>query len=259
MRAPHAFGGASWALLAAAGVAALVVCVALLSLRGDSDSASVAEPRVDTQRASAAEFASPRVELPAAAASAPDAPAAAEPAPAQAPSAAPSGRVRVEVVSVDGAALADFALFAQRGAKQRTEQLTDASGLARFEALEVGAWNLLLGDHERPLAPPFALEVHEGENELVRLTLGAPLTELEVEVFDEAGRPAPNVALHTRCERGGVSRGVTDHAGRAVLRHVALGPVRVFANDEHLGRGNRALEIAAGERPKVQLALATRP
>jgi hypothetical protein len=33
----------------------------------------------------------------------------------------------------------------------------------------------------------------------------------------------------------------------------------VFANDERLGRGNRALEIAAGERSKVQINLATRP
>lgn len=260
MRTPRAFGGATWALLAAGALAAVVVLAVLLSLRRESDPASAAQPQADAPLAPAAPAASPRVELPVAVADPTGAPASAPAAaPAPAPAATASGGVRVEVFDVDGAALTDFVLLAQRGLKERREQRTDASGLARFEALEVGAWTLLLSDHERPLGPPVPLEVRAGEDEFLRLTLSAPLTEIEVEVFDEAGRPAPNVALRTRCERGGVSRGVTDHAGRAVLRHVSLGPVRVFANDERLGRGNRALEIAAGERPKVQIALATRP
>jgi hypothetical protein len=260
MRAPRAFGGATWALLATGALAALVLLALVLSLRREADTPSVAQPRSEAPLAPAAEVAAPRVELPGVGATPTSAPA---PAPAAAlapaPAAAPSGGVRVEIFDVDGAALTDFVLLAQRGIKERREQRTDASGLARFEALEVGAWTLFLSDHERPLLPPTPVEVREGEDPLLRLALSAPLTELEVEVVDEAGRPAPNVALRTRCERGGVSRGVTDHAGRAVLRHVSLGPVRVFANDERLGRGNRALEIAAGERPKVQINLATRP
>lgn len=261
MRPMGRSGGALWVALAA--LALIVLVLALVFRSGDpAQSSSAAIPPRSAPGATAPTAAETAPRLEAAPTSPGVAPAAAAvdsaPSASVAPDAA-SGTLQVEVFDVDGAALTDFVLFAQRGAKERREQRTDASGLARFEALELGAWSLLLGDHERPLLPPTPVEVREGEGPLLRLALSAPLTELEVEVVDEAGRPAPNVALRTRCERGGVSRGVTDHAGRAVLRHVSLGPVRVFANEEHLGRGNRALEIAAGERPKVQIALATRP
>jgi hypothetical protein len=258
MRPVERSGGALWVALAALALLVLVLALVFRSGAPAEPSSAAVPPRSDLGAASptAAETA-PRLE----AAPTPSgiAPAAAAVDSAPAAPAVPVGTLRVEVFDVDGAALTDVVLLAQRGIKERREQRTDASGLARFEALEVGAWTLFLSDHERPLLPPTPVEVREGEDPLLRLALSAPLTALEVEVVDEAGRPAPNVELRTRCERGGVSRGVTDHAGRAVLRHVSLGPVRVFANDERLGRGNRALEIAAGERPKVQINLATRP
>lgn len=259
MRAARESGGALWVALAAL---ALVVLVLVLALsRGQpAEPGAAARPSRAAPGAATSEAgggAAPRVEAPAASAELPPV-VAAEEAKLGAP-AASVGTLRIEVLDVNGAPLAEFPLFVERGATQRREQLTDASGLARFDALELGAWRVLLGDHERPLLPATPVELREGEAPLVRLALSAPLTEVEVEVLDEAGRPAPNVALRTRCARGGVSRGVTDHAGRAVLRHVSLGPVRVFATDERLGRGNRAVEIAAGERPKVQVALANRP
>ncbi len=201
-----------------------------------------------------------RVERPEAAASEPaSAPPVTAPQPPEGQEPAPTGVLRVEVVDRNGAALEGLSVFARRGAKERVEQHTDATGLARFEPLEASLWQVLVGDHERPLVAANSLELPAGQIEFLRVQVLQPLTELDVEVVDEAGRPAPGVAVRTRCDKGGVSRGVTDPSGRVRLRHVALGMVRVFANDERLGRGNRALEISEGERPSVVIALATRP
>lgn len=257
-------GAARMALLAtSAGAAALVVLLALLWLRSDGgESASGAGQPNDALPAASRPLSSPDGVVLSEPPTAPRT--ATTPAPAPAPVSTPvekaqasQGSLRVEVVGADGAGLEGLAVYVQRGAQERVEQFSDASGLARFPALEAGAWTVLAGDHERALAQT-AAEVLAERDVLVRVELREPLTEVDVEVVDEAGRPAPGVELKTRCERGGVSRAVTDHAGRARLRHVSLGVVRVFATDERLGRGNRALEIGAGERPSIVIALATR-
>ncbi len=254
---------ARWTLSVAVAVSATLLAALWFSGRNSDAGRHAQAPASESITAAPARPApaEPRVEAPASAATSPRALAAdagATSGPVSNTTSTPTGRLRVEVFDVNGEPLTEFVVYAQRGAKERVEQLTDGSGLARFESIDAGAWNVALGDFERPLLPPTPVEVRAGEDLLVRLALAAPLTEIEVEVFDAAGRPAPGVDLRTRCERGGVSRGVTDFAGRAVLKHVSLGVVRVFANDARLGRGNRALEIEMFERPKVQIALATR-
>lgn len=252
-------GAARTVLLVVGALAVALSAVLWLQLRQPHEGGEAAATASSAEApASAGGAASARVELPDAPVDESTAAPEAVTAPAPPVDAAPVGALRVEVVDLNGVALEGLSVFARRGAKERVEQHTDATGLARFEPMEASLWQVLVGDHERPLVAANSLELPAGQVEFLRVQVLQPLTELDVEVVDEAGRPAPGVAVRTRCDKGGVSRGLTDPSGRVRLRHVALGMVRVFANDERLGRGNRALEIAEGERPSVVIALATR-
>lgn len=169
-----------------------------------------------------------------------------------------TGRLKLEVLDSAGAALAQLPVYATCPGSPPVEVATDFSGLADFASLEAGAWRVRIGGPQHPLVPELAIELLEDAIVTHRAQLPVALVELDVEVLDEAGRPAPNVALKARCERGGEPRATTDSAGRATLRHVQPGPVRVFANDEQLGRANRIVELEAGQRASVQLALRRR-
>lgn len=169
------------------------------------------------------------------------------------------GRLKVEVLDASGAALADMPVYLSRAGSTPLALATDFSGLADFAPLDVGDWLVRVGGSQHPLAPENSVAVAQGAVVSHRVQLTVALVELEVEVSDEAGRPAPNVALKARCERGGEPRATTDAAGRATLRHVQPGPVRVFASDEQLGRGNRIVEVELSTRASVQIALRRKP
>ncbi len=182
---------------------------------------------------------------------------AAQPAAAPTP-AALVGSLQVEIVDAAGAPLAEFPVHLARGGRATLEEPTDLSGLATFSAVEAGAWAIRVGGAEWPLLPERAVELAADAALRERIEIPFALVEVDVQVTDDAGRPAPNVALRARCERGGEPRGVTDHAGRATIRFVKPGTVRVFAQDEHLGRGNQVLEVGALERAQVQISLRRR-
>lgn len=189
--------------------------------------------------------------------SAPDAPPAVAP-----PRAARVGSLQVEVFDAAGAPLAELPVHLARGGSATLEERTDLSGRASFPALEAGAWAIRVGGAERPLVAERAVQLAADAALRERIEIPFALVELDVQVTDDAGRPAPNVALRARCDRGGEPHGVTDHAGRATLRFVPPGVVRVFAQDEHLGRGNQVLEVGAPERAperaQVQISLRRR-
>lgn len=176
--------------------------------------------------------------------------------PPLAPIAAQStGRLKIEVLDSAGAALPDLPVYLANTNAPAFEVATDFSGLADFAAVPSGDWRVRVGGPQHPLVPELSLQVPEGEIVERRVTLAVALVELDVELLDDAGRPAPNVAVKARCEKGGEPRATTDSAGRATLRYVQPGPVRVFANDELLGRGNRIVELEPGVRASVQFAL----
>lgn len=166
-----------------------------------------------------------------------------------------TGRLKIEVLDSAGAALPELPVYLANTNAPAFEIATDFSGLADFAAVPSGEWRVRLGGPQHPLVPQIALQVPESEIVEKRVTVEVALVEVDVELLDDAGRPAPNVAVRARCEKGGEPRATTDSAGRATLRYVQPGPVRFFANDELLGRGNRIVELEPGVRATVQFAL----
>jgi hypothetical protein len=180
-------------------------------------------------------------------------------APEPEPTAAPGiGALQVEVVDAAGAPLVELAVHLARNGRAVLEARTDTVGLAHFPTVEAGAWAIRVGGDDLPLVPERAVEIGVGARGPVSIEIPFALVEVDVQVSDDAGRPAPNVALRARCDRGGEPTGVTDHAGRATLRFVQPGMVRVFAQDAHLGRGNQILDVNTTERASAVIALRRR-
>jgi len=122
---------------------------------------------------------------------------------------------------------------------------TDIAGLFRFDTVNSGAWMLHVGDAVRPLVPPIPVSVSGTPMRLDDVTL-PPLALLKVLVFDEYGRPFPDVDLvgYLRGSGSGSFRVRSDALGTATVRYLAPGPWRV-----------EALHAVEGQKGKADLAL----
>jgi hypothetical protein len=143
----------------------------------------------------------------------------------------------------------------------------DADGIARFEAIAAGAWNVVVAG---PGLLRTRAEAQVPNGTVVRITLTEPTPgAASVRVVDPEGTPIPFALLALTAQDGfpvdwhEISDGVqrvdrfTDHDGTRRLPHLPPGPLRVRAR--YGGRsGEATCEIVAGEIASVTVRVEAR-
>ena len=180
---------------------------------------------------------------------------------------------RLEVLVLDAERrrnLADVRLELQSLATPRRRApapaITARDGVATFEFLEDGDWRLIAQPGQGRSRNDFAAAVVdielEGDEEQRLLLQLARGPSIEVRVLDGAGQAVADAQIYWRNELGYLltdytdPANVTDSEGRVRPRGLPLGPGALVAKHFEYGVGSRAVVLAEGENPAVEIRLA---
>ncbi|HVS11735.1 MAG TPA: carboxypeptidase-like regulatory domain-containing protein [Planctomycetota bacterium] len=164
------------------------------------------------------------------------------------------------VLTSVGEPAADLQVFAEDAAGQLlATSPTDTLGRFQLPGLPAGPCRIGVGSPAGAILPRLEVEARAP-----RLVVAEPialpsLAELAIEVVDPSGTPVSLAPIHGWRDGGGHFALSADGSGAATARHLLPGLWRVHAESPGVGRGNRHVELAAGETGRIGIVLREKP
>jgi hypothetical protein len=169
---------------------------------------------------------------------------------------APLGTVRGTLVDEEGRQLADREIHLRlRRSGEVVSTRTNADGTWFFEAIEPGAWTLLIDSTESPTIPPIDFD-NTGARSSNLGEQRVPVTgNLALQVTDEFQVGLPDVRVVGYSMHGGSFEGVTDADGKLDVPSLQFGEWKVMAVDEREQRDRITIQIESADPLRVYLTL----
>ncbi len=166
------------------------------------------------------------------------------------------GRLGGQVLDSRGAPLAELSvsLMTNRAPDLRTVA-TDAEGRYSFNDVPVGAYRVIFGAPEGPIAPGVAIEVSQSEVRDVPPQAMPDLGEAEIRVLDRAGRPIEGARVRGPGQLGGWVDGTSDRNGLVRARFLPAGSFYLTASIASGGSAQATLEVEVGRMGRTEIQI----
>jgi hypothetical protein len=164
------------------------------------------------------------------------------------------------VLTSAGEPASELQVFAEDAAGQLlATSLTDTLGRFQLSELPAGPCRIGVGSPAGAILPRLEVDARAPRLVVAEPIALPPLAELAIEVVDPSGTPVSLAPIHGWRDGGGHFALSADGSGGATVRHLLPGLWRVYSESPGMGRGNRHVELAAGEAGRIGVVLREKP